>query len=125
MPPTNIALVGFMGAGKSTVGRALAVRLGKSFIETDTLVEQRAGMSIADVFAQFGEAHFRDLEAEAVRHAAQCQGCVIACGGGVVLREENVAALKASSMLVYLEVTPSSVLRRLNPQSTTRPLLQG
>lgn len=125
MPPGNIALVGFMGAGKSTIGRALAVRLGRSFIETDALVEQRASMSVADVFAQRGEAYFRELEAEVVREVCGCQECVIACGGGVVLRQENVTALKAACVLVYLEVSASSVLRRLGSQSTVRPLLQG
>lgn len=125
MPRTNVALVGFMGAGKSTVGRELAARLGKTFVETDTLVERRAGMSVSDVFACYGEPHFRDLESAVVREAAKSHNCVIACGGGVVLREENVAALKASSVLVYLEVSPQSVLSRIGPQSTVRPLLSG
>jgi len=122
---TNVAVVGFMGAGKSTVGRELAARLGKTFVETDILVERRAGMSVSDVFARHGEAHFRDLESDVVREAAQSHDCVIACGGGVVLREENVAALKASSVMVYLEVAPQSVLSRIGPQSTVRPLLSG
>lgn len=125
MPRTNVALVGFMGAGKSTVGRELAVHLGKTFVETDTLVERRAGMSVSDVFARHGEAHFRELEAAVVWETAKSQDCVIACGGGVVLREENVAALKASSVLVYLEVSPQSVLSRVGQQSTVRPLLSG
>lgn len=125
MPRTNVALVGFMGAGKSTVGRELAERLGKTFVETDALVERRAGMSVSDVFARFGEEHFRDLEAAVVQEAAQVRDCVIACGGGVVLREENVAALRASSVLVYLEVSPRSVMLRIGPQSTVRPLLSG
>ena len=125
MSRTNVAVVGFMGAGKSTVGRELAARLGKTFVETDILVERRAGMSVSDVFARHGEAHFRDLESDVVREAAQSHDCVIACGGGVVLREENVAALKASSVMVYLEVAPQSVLSRIGPQSTVRPLLSG
>ena len=125
MPRTNVALVGFMGAGKSTVGRELAAHMGKTFVETDALVERRTGMSVSDVFACHGEAHFRDLESAVVREAAGAQDCVIACGGGVVLREENVAALKASSVLVYLEVSPQSVLSRIGPQSTVRPLLSG
>ena len=125
MPRTNVALVGFMGAGKSTVGRELAAHMGKTFVETDALVERRAGMSVSDVFACHGEGHFRDLESAVVREAAESHDCVIACGGGVVLREENVAALKASSVLVYLEVSPQSVLSRIGPQSTVRPLLSG
>jgi len=125
VPRTNVALVGFMGAGKSSVGRELALRLGKTFVESDVMVEQRAGMSISDVFTRHGEAHFRDIEAAVVREAAQSEGCVIACGGGVVLREENVSALRASSVIVYLEVSSESVLQRLGPRSTVRPLLSG
>ena len=122
---TNVALVGFMGAGKSTVGRELAVRLGKTFVETDLLVEERAGMPVSEVFAQHGEQYFRDLEADVVRDVSQLKDCVIACGGGVVLREENVAALRASAVIVYLETSPQSVLERLGPRSTARPLLSG
>lgn len=125
MKRSNIALVGFMGAGKSTVGRALSVRLRKTYIETDALVEHNAGISIADIFARFGEARFRDLEAVAVREAARAHGAVIACGGGVVLRAENVTALKETSVLVYLDASVETVLRRLGPQSAVRPLLQG
>ncbi|NLE95820.1 MAG: shikimate kinase [Dehalococcoidia bacterium] len=125
MRRSNVALVGFMGAGKSTVGRALAVRMRKTYIETDGLVEHRAGMSIADIFARFGEAHFRDLEAAAVKEAAAANGAVIACGGGVVLRAENVTVLKDTSVLVYLDASAETVLRRLGPQSAVRPLLQG
>lgn len=122
---TNVALVGFMGAGKSTVGRVLAERLGKTFVETDTLVEEKAGMSVADVFAQRGEQCFRDLEAAVVEEVSQLRHCVIACGGGVVLRNDNVAALRASAVIVYLEASPQSVLERLGPHSAVRPLLSG
>jgi shikimate kinase len=125
VPHTNIALVGFMGAGKSTVGRALATRLGKAFVETDAMVEREAGMSVAEVFATYGEAHFRDLESSVIRKAAGLSDCVIACGGGAVLREENVIVLRASAVLVYLEVSPQSVLQRVDPRSGVRPLLSG
>jgi shikimate kinase len=125
MPRTNVALIGFMGAGKSTVGRALAARLGKTFVETDALVEQRASMAIADVFSRYGEQHFRGLEAAVVQDVAMSRECVISCGGGVVLREDNVSTLRTSAVLVHLDVSPRSVLQRLSPQSTERPLLNG
>lgn len=125
MPRTNIALVGFMGAGKSSVGRALATRLGKAFVETDALVELEAGMSVAEVFATHGEAHFRELESSVIRQAVGRADCVIACGGGAVLREENVTALRGSAVLVYLEVSAQSVLQRVDPRSGVRPLLSG
>ena len=125
MHRSNVALIGFMGAGKSTVGRELALRLEKKFVETDTAVERRAGMSVADVFERLGEEHFRELEAAVVREVALFEDSVIACGGGVVLREDNVAALRATSVLVYLDVSPESVLLRVGPRSTVRPLLSG
>jgi shikimate kinase len=125
VPRTNIALVGFMGAGKSSVGRALATRLGKAFVETDALVELEAGMSVAEVFATHGEAHFRELESSVIRQAVGRVDCVIACGGGAVLREENVTALRGSAVLVYLEVSAQSVLQRVDPRSGVRPLLSG
>lgn len=125
MPRGNVALIGFMGAGKSAVGRELAWRGEKRFVETDALVEQRAGLSVADVFARYGEEYFRGLEADVVREVSQLRDCVIACGGGVALRDENISALRASCVLVYLEVSPISVLQRIGPQSTLRPLLSG
>ena len=125
MPRTNLALVGFMGAGKSTVGRELAARSGKTFVETDALVENKAGMSIADVFDRHGEQYFRDLEAAVVQEVSRLRNCIIACGGGVVLRDDSVSALKASAVLVYLEASPESVLQRLGPRSAVRPLLSG
>jgi shikimate kinase len=122
---TNVALVGFMGAGKSTVGRELAAKLGKTFVETDLLVEEKAGMLVSEVFAQHGEQSFRDLESAVVRDVSRLRDCVIACGGGVVLREENVAALRVSAVMVYLETSPQCVLERLGPRSAVRPLLSG
>ncbi len=125
MHRTNVALVGFMGCGKSTVGRELAARSGKRFVETDALVEERVGMPIADIFSQHGEPYFRELESAVVQEVAQLRDCVIACGGGVVLNDANVAALRASAVMVYLEVSPASVLERLGPRSAVRPLLSG
>ncbi|TFH36713.1 MAG: shikimate kinase [Dehalococcoidia bacterium] len=125
MSRTNVALIGFMGAGKSTVGPALAARLGKTFVETDALVEQRTGMAIADVFSRYGEQYFRELEAAVVQDVAKSRECVISCGGGVVLREDNVSALRTSAVLVHLEVSPQAVLERLSPRSIERPLLNG
>lgn len=125
MAHSNVALIGFMCAGKSSVGRCLAERLQRTFVETDELIEQRAGMSVADIFATRGEEGFRRMEAEVVREAAARQNAVIACGGGVPLREENVQALKQSSVVVYLDVSPGQVMHRLGPRSDVRPLLAG
>ncbi len=125
MPRTSVALIGFMCAGKSTVGRLLAARLDKTFVETDALVEQKAGMPVAQVFSSFGEQRFREMEADVVADVAMMQDAVIACGGGVVLRRSNVERLRAGAVLVYLDVSPEVVLQRLGPPSDVRPLLSG
>jgi len=122
---SNVALIGFMCAGKSSVGRYLAERLQRTFVETDELIEKRTGMSIADIFALMGEEGFRRVEADVVREVATGQKTVIACGGGVPLREENVRALRQGTIVVYLDVTPEQVMERLGPLSSVRPLLAG
>lgn len=122
----NIVLVGFMGSGKSTVGRELARRLGRAFLDTDELVERRAGMPVPEVFARLGEDGFRRLEAEAVAEAAAEGGRVIATGGGALLREENVQRLKATGRLYLLHASPADLLDRLEADGTRRrPLLAG
>ena len=125
MQRSNVALVGFMCAGKSAVGWRLASRLGKRFVETDSLIEGRAGMSIAEIFSTWGEQRFRDLEAEVVRDVSTGTDSVIACGGGVVLRPENVTCLKSGAVVVYLDVSRDVVIERLGSPSEVRPLLSG
>jgi shikimate kinase len=119
----NIALIGFMGSGKSTVGKRLARRLQREFIETDRLIEQRAVMPIAGIFQERGEAGFRDLEEEVIKDiAASAQNAVIACGGGVILRQANIDRLKKSSRVVYLDTETAALQERL-AASRKRPLL--
>ena len=98
----NIVLIGMPGSGKSTVGRALAERTGKAFTDTDDLITHEYG-PISDIFAEKGEAFFRDIEAVAVKRAALQNGLVIATGGGAVLREENVEYLKHNGILFFLD----------------------
>lgn len=120
-------LTGYRGSGKTTVGRLLAERLGRGFIDCDDLVVAAAGKSIRDIFAERGEAGFRDLEVEAVRQAAGLRGHVIALGGGALLREENRAAIaQAGHRVVYLRCEPVELLRRIEgdqASSQTRPSL--
>lgn len=113
-----------MGAGKTAVGRALAVRLGREFIDLDAVVAQKAARSIQDIFAFDGEPAFRRMEAEAVRQAAASRDAVIACGGGIVLDQANINILKQSSVMVYLAAEPSILLRRVLNSKEKRPLLQ-
>ncbi len=125
MQRSNVALVGFMCAGKSVVGWRLASRLGKTFVETDSLIERRAGISIAEIFSRWGEQQFRELEAEVVRDVSLGSDSVIACGGGVVLRPENVDCLKSGAVVVHLAVSADRVIERLGEPSEVRPLLSG
>ncbi len=106
----NIVLIGMPSSGKSTVGRALAERLGKRFADSDALVTERIGMPIADYFAQRGETAFRDREQEAVAALAALGGQVIATGGGAILRPENVTALRRSGRLVFLDRSPEKLI---------------
>lgn len=119
----NIALIGFMGAGKTVTGQALARLLHMDFVDTDDIIEGTACMSVAQIFAGKGEKAFRELEKEAVRQACSRQNTVIACGGGVVLRPENMATLKESALVIYLEAGTEAVLQRVGGSGATRPLL--
>ncbi len=115
-------LIGFMGTGKSEVGRRLAQRLGRALVDTDQLVEERAGKRVAAIFAEDGEPAFRALERDAVATAAARGGAVISVGGGAVLDPDNVSRLREAGFLVHLTARPESILARLGDVST-RPLL--
>ena len=117
-----IVLMGFMGTGKSEVGRRLAQRLGRAFVDTDQLVEERTGKRIAAIFAEEGEPAFRSLERDAVAEAADRGGAVVAVGGGAVLDPENVRCLREAGVLVYLTARPEIIHGRVGDGSN-RPLL--
>ena len=106
----NIVLIGMPSSGKTTVGRLLAEKTGKVFVDTDELAEQAIGTSIADYFAARGESAFRDREQEAVAAVAAVGGQVIATGGGAILREENVTALRRSGRLFFLDRSPEKLV---------------
>lgn len=118
-------LVGFMGTGKSVVGKLLAERLGLAFVDLDRKIEKEAGRSVAQIFRQDGEPGFRKREREAVRQAAALREHVIATGGGVMMDEENVRLLKESGWLVCLTANPEVILHRTTAALKTRPLLGG
>ncbi|WP_456474081.1 shikimate kinase [Candidatus Pyrohabitans sp.] len=119
----NLVLTGFMGAGKSTIGRAAAEKLGLRFIDTDEEIEKRAGMKISEIFQKYGEAYFRELERQVVEEVSELEGCVIVTGGGVVLNEENISNLRRKGVVVYLHAEPEVVYQRLRGD-TSRPLLR-
>ena len=121
---TNIALTGFMGTGKTAVGQLLAKKLGRKFIELDSLIERQAGKSIPDIFQQDGEIAFRELEIEVTREVSKGRNLVIACGGGVVLNKINVDRLKENAIIVYLTASPGVILKRVANEEGQRPLLE-
>jgi shikimate kinase len=120
---TNIALIGFMGSGKTAVGRILAEKLNKRFVELDGLIEQKAGKSIPQIFAQDGETAFRQLEIELTKEVAESKNQVIACGGGIVLNKINIDRLKDEAVIVYLTASPAVILKRTSADKNERPLL--
>ena len=119
----NLVIIGFMGAGKSTLGRKAARQMGFGFRDMDTVIEKAEGMPITEIFAQKGEAYFRQKELETARELGALENTVIATGGGVVKSPAVMAALSQNSWVVYLHVTPEQVLRHTEGDHT-RPLLQ-
>lgn len=124
MSQKNIILTGFMGTGKSTLGRLLAQELGYRFIDTDSEIESRIGQTIAELFQEQGEQAFRKLEQELVYELAEQQGLVISTGGGLVLNPQNVAALQSSGQIICLTASAEEILERVSAQQHIRPLLQ-
>ena len=122
---TNVALVGFVGVGKSSVGKLLAERLGKKYIEADSLIVQKAGKSISRIFQEDGEIYFRELEIETIKDIASEWGQVIDCGGGAVLNKINIDRLKLDSVIVWLTASAAIILKRASADGDGRPLLKG
>ena len=119
-----IFLTGFMGVGKSKVGSFLAWRLGREFLDTDEMVEARAGKAISSIFAEEGEVHFRQLEHECVMDACGRGGAVISLGGGAIVQDRNLQAVRRAGVLVCLEADIDTILERVGRRDD-RPLLSG
>jgi len=118
----NIALIGFMGTGKTSVGHLVARRLHFEFLDTDHLIERRAGMTISEIFARQGEARFREIEREVVDALVERERCVIATGGGVGATPELLDSLKRHALVVCLWASPERIWQRVSRQAH-RPLL--
>lgn len=119
----NVALVGFMGAGKTTVGHVLAELLGFELIDTDKVIEGRAGKRISEIFAAEGEAAFRQREVDLVRELETAEQRVISTGGGMVVNPDNLASLSRHSLIACLWASPETIFERVRHQAH-RPLLQ-
>jgi shikimate kinase len=121
----RVVLTGFMGTGKTAVGRRLAARLGRELVDTDALIERAAGRSVREIFASEGEASFRERERQAVREACASGDVVISTGGGTLTDERNFAALGDAGLLVCLTASPRAIARRVGATVAERPLLAG
>lgn len=119
----NIVLSGFMGCGKSTIGRRLAAALGMKFVDMDRYIQEKAGLKVREIFEQYGEAHFRALETETVRALAAGEDCVVATGGGTLMRPENVEAFHAGGGTIYFLDVPLAALQERLKNDKRRPLL--
>ena len=121
----NITLTGFMGTGKTTVGKRLAKRLGWRLVDIDRLIETHAKQPVAKIFAEHGETVFRRLETRAIHRVAQGDGQVITTGGGAFVNAENRRLLRAIGPVICLSASPKVILQRVSPTLSKRPLLAG
>ena len=120
----NIFLIGFMGAGKSTIARKLQKKLGSERVEMDEMIVEEQGMPISEIFEKYGEEHFRDIETELLERLQQKNGVIVSCGGGAVLRDQNTERMKKNGCVVLLTATPETIFERVR-HSTDRPVLNG
>lgn len=120
----NIVLIGFMGAGKSTIAELLKTKYGMERIEMDALIEERENMSISKIFETKGEPYFRDLETALLIELQARSNAVISCGGGVPMRERNVAEMRKNGRVVLLTARPETILERVK-DNHNRPLLEN
>ncbi|MDI6889420.1 MAG: shikimate kinase [Thermodesulfovibrionales bacterium] len=119
----NIVLTGFMGTGKTAVGRELSRLLNMGLIDVDTEIEKSQEMTINEIFKKFGEPRFREIETEMIKKVSENKNVIISTGGGAVLKQENMGAMRKNGVIVCLMATPETILKRTSHNSN-RPLLQ-
>lgn len=122
--PFNIVLIGFMGSGKTSVGKKLSALLEMDYIDTDDLIIKNSKLSVNEIFSRYGEDYFRDLEAQTVKNLQEVKYSIISCGGGIVLNPENIESLKSGGKIIWLKASPQENYNRLLGD-TTRPLFQN
>ena len=121
---SNLILIGFMGTGKSTIARQLSKQLDMPFFEMDEMIVQKEGMEISDIFQEKGEAYFRDLETALLKKLLQEEKGILSCGGGIILRDENIQAMKKHGTVILLTAKPETILKRVQ-HNQSRPVLNG
>ncbi|MDR0723594.1 MAG: shikimate kinase [Endomicrobium sp.] len=114
----SVVLIGFMGTGKTQVGKVLAQRLNRNFFDTDNLIEEKIGMKISDIFKKFKESGFRQIEARIVKKVAKENSAVISCGGGVVLNKNNIEILREKGIIINLYASCNVIYERIKNSST-------
>ncbi|WP_312563453.1 shikimate kinase [Anaerospora sp.] len=119
----NIVLIGFMGTGKTTAGRLLAERTGRTFVDLDEEIERLLGMPVSAIFAQYGESFFREQEQQIIRQIICRSNIVFATGGGAVLLEENIRNLQQCGLIITLKCQPEVIIKRIVGDTAVRPLL--
>ena len=120
-----VYLIGFMGCGKTTVGKKLAASLKWKFIDLDTKIEEKTGLTVGELFATRGEEYFREIEAETLRVLTFDSNCVVAAGGGTPCFKENMDFMLSAGYTIYLKLTPSQLAARLRDSAYKRPLIQN
>ncbi len=120
----NVILTGFMGTGKTSLGKMLATKLGRPFVDIDKKIEDETHLSIPKIFERFGEEHFRELERAAVKELSERRGLVIATGGGTIKDAENLRLLKNSGVMICLTTEPEEIFNR-TARRGERPVLDG
>lgn len=118
----NIVLTGFMGTGKTTIGKLLSEKLSFPFFDTDKIIEQNTDMSIPCLFEKVGEQEFRNYEKEVVKLLSEAEGCVISCGGGIVLNNINMDLLSKNGIIVYLKASIDTIVKRI-VNDKNRPII--
>lgn len=120
----HILLIGFMGVGKSTISAVLSRMLETNEVDTDQMIAEREGLSVSDIFKEKGEEYFRARETELLQKLGGMEPMIISCGGGMALRSENAALMKAAGNVVWLTAEPETILERVKDDDS-RPLLRG
>lgn len=120
----NIFLIGFMGAGKSTIAASLKEMLGMNLVEMDARIVEEQGITINEIFEKYGESHFRDIESQLILTLGEEGNTIVSCGGGVVVRPENTEYMKKNGVIVFLSATPETIYERVK-DNDDRPILRG